>query len=82
MVGPVMMILPAEAPADAPEEIRSAIEARRQASISGRCACGAERRLKAKHGQARLVIRHEDDCVASDAGITEIATRHGWTGAA
>jgi len=61
---------------DYPPAIKAAIDRRRRASLTGRCDCGAERRVGRKN---RLVIEHETDCDATDERLDEIAAAHGMT---
>jgi hypothetical protein len=61
---------------DYPPAIKTAIDRRRRASLTGRCDCGAERRVGRKN---RIVLEHETDCDATDERLDELAAAHGMT---
>ncbi len=75
MVGPVLVSVPVLRD-DYPDDLKDAIERRRRAGLTGRCDCGATRQLTRK---GRMEMCHEDDCIATDERLEEIATRHGMT---
>jgi hypothetical protein len=71
---------------DWPQEFKSAVAIRREATITGRCQCGAMWSLPSR-AERRAAVRerrelhgemvHENDCPANDEAIGEIARRHG-----
>jgi hypothetical protein len=75
MAAGVLFILPALTEGEHPE-VLSAIERRRRASITGRCDCGARRRLTGGP-QPHLCFEHEFDCPAGDERLAELFERYG-----
>ena len=80
--GPLLLVLPI-VPEDAPSELKEALGRRREAGLTGRCACGArfEVETAVRAGTGRLGLAaflHEADCSASDERIAEIAGRYDW----
>lgn len=72
LVGPV--------PDGAPPELAAALRRRREATIAGRCACGARwhpGRVRPGH-VATAALRHEDSCSAHNVAIAALAARLGW----
>lgn len=78
LVGTIPVVVPKPAPADAPLEVREAIDDRRAATLHGRCRCGARRSVVRRHGQVRFEVAHAHDCSASDDGIVELVKASGW----
>ncbi|MGJ6963270.1 hypothetical protein ACSDR0_15295 [Streptosporangium sp. G11] len=72
-VGPLLMVIPTLFD-DYPAPMKHAISRRRQASLHGRCDCGAERRIVNPN---TVAIDHADDCPASDDQLDAIAAQHG-----
>lgn len=56
-----------------PAELKTALERRRRAMLSGQCDCGARLRVVRQGTQ----IDHAAGCIASDASLDAIAARHG-----
>lgn len=79
LAGEVLFVLPRSLPG-MPPELVEAIDFRRQASLTGQCACGGRRHTPmtrpghVSHG----VFEHEDDCCASSDAIAEIIDRLAW----
>ena len=59
-----------------PEAIRLALARRRQATLTGRCACGNESLLVFRP-EPRVELAHEADCVATDDALLALLRRHG-----
>lgn len=68
-----------------PDEVKRAIQSRRDASLSGVCpVCGARRgrfRVQADGEASHGAMRHEADCIVGEGPMRELLARHGWTAA-
>lgn len=64
-----------------PDELKAALLRRREAAISGRCACGVGYEFLAADAENRInaLMAHESSCSASDDALAEIGRRHGIT---
>ena len=61
---------------DMPTDLKDALAIRREATISGRCKCGAALSIAtAAGGFASAVMNHEQDCPASDRNIHALLAR-------
>lgn len=69
-VGTLMAVIPALRE-DYPPDLKTALDRRRRATLTGQCDCGGQRRLT-KRGQ--LVVEHAHNCPATDDNLV---TRHG-----
>lgn len=72
-VGPAVFLIPVLRD-DYPPAVKTAIDRRRRAALTGRCDCGAERQLTRRN---RIVIEHEAECTASDERLDEVAAEYG-----
>jgi hypothetical protein len=73
----VVMMLP-EIPDASSPDLKNALVRRREASINGRCACGAAFKSlgpATADGVLQVEMNHEDGCSASDAGIAALLER-------
>lgn len=71
-VGPVLCVVPTILDAY-PAELKTAIDRRRRATLTGRCDCGARRQITGKG----FAVEHEEECPATDGNVIGIAARHG-----
>lgn len=69
--GPAMFVIPA-LPDGAPPEVLNALDRRRRATLTGRCDCGARRRLDHLSPTPRAVIHHADTCPAADPALADL----------
>ncbi len=58
-----------------PHPVRQALARRRQATLTGRCACGARLSLEGRIGHATM--GHESDCPASNDALRALLDEHG-----
>jgi hypothetical protein len=59
-----------------PTELKNAVSLRRESALSGRCKCGATRRIDAVQDQ--VVLEHQSWCRAGDQRLAAIAKRNGF----
>ena len=72
--GGVLFVLP-ELRDEMPPELREAIARRRNAALTGRCACGAVRSVSSA---GRISFGHESGCDADDDSVLALLRR--WRG--
>jgi hypothetical protein len=59
-----------------PAELKNAVSLRRESALSGRCKCGATRKILAAEDQ--IVLEHQSWCRAGDERLAAIAKRNGF----